>query len=296
MKKISLIFLVIFIFPSCIYAQSLTKQELLEFYPNNIGNCWSYRWLYYDPINDFYEAGTDKIFISKDTLINNIKYWSVEVNYGSYNYEHYFERIDTATGDVLRIDDLHSGETNLVDNVYAGIGDTTSISNNRFLLYCDNIVVLSIRDTIINNFQTTIREVLGLPTNTKLYFARNIGMLGSGKNYWIDSASINGIVFSNITDVKENYKSITNEFMLYQNYPNPFNPSTTIKYQIPQSGLVTIKVYNLLGKEVKTLVNQYQNTGSHEVKFNAGNLPSGIYFYRLETSRYSKTKKLLLVK
>ena len=171
-----------------------------------------------------------------------------------------------------------------------------NISNNRFLLYCDNIVVLSIRDTIINNFQTTIREVLGLPTNTKLYFARNIGMLGSGKNYWIDSASVNGIVFSNITDVKENYKSITNEFMLYQNYPNPFNPSTTIKYQIPQSGLVTIKVYNLLGKEVKTLVNQYQNTESHEVKFNAGNLPSGIYFYRLETSRYSKTKKLLLVK
>ena len=90
--------LAIFIFSSSVIAQSLTKQDLLEFYPNNIGNSWSYRWLYYHVIEDFYEAGTDKIFISADTLINNTKFWKVEYNFGTYNYENYFERIDTEPG------------------------------------------------------------------------------------------------------------------------------------------------------------------------------------------------------
>ena len=119
MKKIFSLFSAIFIFSSSVIAQSLTKQDLLEFYPNNIGNSWSYRWLYYHVIEDFYEAGTDKIFISTDTLINNTKFWKVEYNFGTYNYENYFERIDTATGDVIRMDDLSSIETNLVDNIYA---------------------------------------------------------------------------------------------------------------------------------------------------------------------------------
>ncbi len=296
MKKIFFPFLVVFIFSGSVNAQSLTKQEMLEFYPNNIGNSWSYGWLYYDIINDYYEAGTDKIYISKDTLINNSKYWAVEFNYGSYNYEHYFERIDTSTGDVLRIDDLSSGETYLVDNIYAGIGDTISISNNRYLLYCDKIVVLSIRDTVINNFQTTIREVVGLPSNSKLYFARNIGMLGSGKNYWVDTAIVNGNVFSNITDVKENYKHIINEFVLYQNYPNPFNPTTTINYALLKPGFVAIKLYDVMGREIKTLLSEEKSRGSYSLQFDASNLSSGIYFYKMIANGFIQTKKMILLK
>ena len=176
------------------------------------------------------------------------------------------------------------------------IGDTISISNNRYLLYCDKIVVLSFRDTIINNLQTTIREVVGLPSNTKLYFARNIGMLGSGKDYWIDTAIVNGIVFSNITDVKDNYTSILQDFILYQNYPNPFNPITNISYTLRKSGFVTLKIFDVLGKEIRTLVSEEKSRGKYTLQFNASNLSSGIYFYQLIANGFIQTKKMILLK
>ena len=85
-------------------------------------------------------------------------------------------------------------------------------------------------------------------------------------------------------------------FQLKQNYPNPFNPSTVISYELPFNSPVTLKVYDVLGREIKTLVSYRQNAGSHSVTFNAGNLPSGIYFYRLQAETYSETKKLILLK
>jgi len=86
------------------------------------------------------------------------------------------------------------------------------------------------------------------------------------------------------------------EFGLSQNYPNPFNPSTTISYQLPAVSHVALKVYDALGREVATLVNEVKWAGSYEVKFDASNLPSGVYFYRLTAGNFVATKKLLLVK
>jgi hypothetical protein len=85
-------------------------------------------------------------------------------------------------------------------------------------------------------------------------------------------------------------------YALAQNYPNPFNPSTTIRYSIPKSGLVTLRVYDMLGREVATLVDQEQNAGVYSVKFNASGLSSGIYLYKLESGSFTKTHKLMLVK
>jgi hypothetical protein len=94
------------------------------------------------------------------------------------------------------------------------------------------------------------------------------------------------------------------EFSLGQNYPNPFNPSTTIKYSIPtviasgttQSQLVTLKVYDVLGNEVVTLVNEEKLAGTYEVEFSAQNLPSGIYFYKLQSGNFVEMKKMVLLK
>jgi hypothetical protein len=86
------------------------------------------------------------------------------------------------------------------------------------------------------------------------------------------------------------------EYSLEQNYPNPFNPTTTIKYQVPEAGNVTLKIYDTLGREVKTLVNETQSSGVYSVEFNASQLASGIYIYKLQSGDFVSVKKLMLMK
>ncbi len=98
-----------------------------------------------------------------------------------------------------------------------------------------------------------------------------------------------------VTTIDKELNSI-GDFSLSNNYPNPFNPSTTIKYQLPEPGLVTIKVYDVLGNEIATLVNEEKPAGNFEIEFDGTGLPSGIYFYRLQTESYAETKKMVLLK
>jgi len=98
------------------------------------------------------------------------------------------------------------------------------------------------------------------------------------------------------TDVEEEPQQIVNEFELSQNFPNPFNPSTMISYSIPQSSFVTLKVYDIIGNEVATLVNNQQPAGKYFVDFNTANLPSGVYLYRLQAGDFVQTRKMTLVK
>ncbi|MFA7288375.1 MAG: T9SS type A sorting domain-containing protein, partial [Melioribacteraceae bacterium] len=93
-------------------------------------------------------------------------------------------------------------------------------------------------------------------------------------------------------------ESLPTEFNLLQNYPNPFNPETIITYQLPMASRVTLKLYDILGREVITLVNDTQTAGTHRVKFNAvtERLASGVYFYRIIAGSYVSTKKMVLLK
>ena len=99
-----------------------------------------------------------------------------------------------------------------------------------------------------------------------------------------------------ITGVTPVSTQIPNEYKLSQNYPNPFNPVTKINFALPKSGLVTMMVYDILGREVARLVNETKQAGSYSVDFNASNLTSGVYFYRLEVNGYVDTKKMTLIK
>jgi hypothetical protein len=119
----------------------------------------------------------------------------------------------------------------------------------------------------------------------------DLGAYGGPTPFLVDTAS-------GLTDVKnrfEQYK-VVNTIQLHQNYPNPFNPSTTINYALPKPEHVTITVYNTLGQEIETLVDKYMPIGHHQVEFNGQNLPSGVYFYRLEAGDLIQTRKMLLVK
>ncbi|HLX12976.1 MAG TPA: T9SS type A sorting domain-containing protein, partial [Bacteroidota bacterium] len=85
-------------------------------------------------------------------------------------------------------------------------------------------------------------------------------------------------------------------YALHQNYPNPFNPTTKLQYSIQKGSVVTLKVYNVIGQELVTLVNEKQNAGVHEVTFDASQLSSGIYFYRITADNFVSTKKMTLIK
>ncbi len=122
--------------------------------------------------------------------------------------------------------------------------------------------------------------------NNELKFVR---LLSTG--YRIEMAS----VLFNVSDVNGGDNSPA-EFILKQNYPNPFNPSTTITYSIPESGLVTLLVYDMLGNEVAQLVNENKGVGEYNVSFSASNLSNGIYVYQLKVNNYNSTKKMVLLK
>jgi hypothetical protein len=101
----------------------------------------------------------------------------------------------------------------------------------------------------------------------------------------------------------ENYAQVNTTFYLHQNYPNPFNPTTIIKYSVPfvethrdASLLITLKIYDILGRELAILVNEEKPAATYEITWNAENLPSGVYFYQLKAGSYTAIKKLLLLK
>ena len=99
-----------------------------------------------------------------------------------------------------------------------------------------------------------------------------------------------------IVSVEQVSSEIPTEFSLNQNYPNPFNPSTTITYSIPKESIVTLKIFNAIGEEVATLVNEFKQVGNYEASFNSSSLPSGIYLYRMQAGDFVQTKNMILLK
>ncbi len=114
-----------------------------------------------------------------------------------------------------------------------------------------------------------------------------------GHKFWFDDIKI--VDTSSVSRVEEN-SLLATEFELLQNYPNPFNPATKIEYNLPEAGFVTLKVFDILGQDVATLLNEYKTAGNYKVKFNAVNLPGGIYFYSLQSGNHQTVKKMVLLK
>jgi hypothetical protein len=102
-----------------------------------------------------------------------------------------------------------------------------------------------------------------------------------------------GGVVTNITPLSSEFPNV---YMLYQNYPNPFNPTTNIRFEIQRSSLVKLIVYDILGKEVTTLVNENLNAGSYQINWDGTGFPSGVYFYKLITDEYINVKKMVFIK
>ncbi len=174
------------------------------------------------------------------------------------------------------------------------------------------IYVLSISGVPIDSFYVDQNEGSGvwktigrsfLPSNVPI----EMRVMDSGENTPGAVLRADAVKFSLVKEITEakNLAELPKEFLLHQNYPNPFNPSTTIKYQIPKAGLVRLKVYDILGREIATLVDEFQSAGEHTVLFSSDNkqqtesrnqLSSGIYFYRISTGTFVAVKKMILLK
>lgn len=165
----------------------------------------------------------------------------------------------------------------------------------------DLIVANSLEDDIIrfsenlfselpNGFSTVIFD---LQTNQIVDENRQITIIKNKSYKFKYIAGTSEFIEKSIEEIKANVPA---EFRLYNNFPNPFNPTTTIKFSIPYNSNVSLKIYDLLGREVESLLSDYKNAGTYEITFNASNLASGIYFYRITTDKNSDTKKLMLLK
>ena len=150
--------------------------------------------------------------------------------------------------------------------------------------------------SVKNNNWKKIGFVEGNGTSTEphTYFFSDKNLSSGTYNYRLKQIDNNGTY--KYINLDESFTVQPVEFNLSQNYPNPFNPATMIKYSLPEAGHVSLKVYNVIGKEVETLVNDEKPAGTYEVNFDAAQLPSGIYFYQLKTGNFVETKKMVYQK
>ena len=137
-------------------------------------------------------------------------------------------------------------------------------------------------------------EGSGTSTEKHIYSFKDNSKLKGTYSYRLKQVDYDGsFEYSNTIEVSV---ISVNDYALFQNYPNPFNPATTISYQLPRSGLVNIKVFDVLGTEILQLVNEIKPAGVHEVNFDSGDLTSGIYLYRINVDGYEQTKKMIVLK
>jgi Secretion system C-terminal sorting domain len=168
----------------------------------------------------------------------------------------------------------------------------------------DNKVIGTVDDSILssqdihsgrtNSYQLGTDGISGKTVYVKIAVTTNLDSIKTVlvENYSLDNPSAGKSTQSlSMTPI-----NVIKSFTLYQNYPNPFNPTTVISYTIPRDGMATLKVYDVLGREVETLVNQNQKVGRYEVTFDGSRLASGVYFYRLVAGNHVITKKMLMLK
>ncbi|MDT3695736.1 MAG: T9SS type A sorting domain-containing protein [Ignavibacterium sp.] len=289
--------------------------EALDFYPLQIGNKWFYERINYSL--DWITGNTiidtsyfQRSVIGLENKPNGKKYYKID-DYDFYNKVQLvnFERIDSLTGLVFRYDSTLDS-TNfecIIDDLMAEKGN--QINTSRLYSFYNPIGMIFENEDYFNDW-SSYRKRNGFSTGSLGgdYYSLTQGIgLDSVFVSLIDAFDahidikgcvIDGIVYGDttLTDIIVCFDSSPTSYNLNQNYPNPFNPATKITWQSPLAGHQTLKVYDVLGNEVATLIDEFRNAGIYEVGFDASKLSSGVYFYQLKAGDYLNTKKMLLIR
>jgi hypothetical protein len=279
MKKIFYIILWLFITVG-LYSQS--------YYPTKKSNVWNYNT----------SKSIKKITVLADTLFPNGKYYAVlsepDILYAQY--------VRTDSQFVYYFDPYQSKEIPFF-KLTGNVGDVTEVKFRNY----GNVTITKMDSALVFNEKVhLISYFIGGMATIKVTLSDKYGMI-SAEIYadppapWPEitfnliGCKISGKMYGELVSTKQ-IDDIPNRTELLQNYPNPFNPITKISFQLPRESKVLLKVYDLLGKEIAILVDEFKSAGSHEVVFDGTKLSSGVYYYSLITNKSVISKKLTLLK
>ncbi len=221
------------------------------------------------------------ILVAQVTLFAQLKY-HVSTDSSVYHY-----------GDSIHVTITASNIRSVPDTLWLSDCDVEYIIDN-FNLSGHRPCSLAITDYVVMPHDSITWNYLPpYPVNSSTLTIGRHAVVGEFYGYGLSDTL--WVTVDQFTAVKEEENG-PQDYALEDNYPDPFNPLTTIEYRLPVSSFVTLKIYDVLGREIATLVNERHNAGTYSVVFNAASLPSGVYFDQLEAGTFSKTKKILLLK
>jgi hypothetical protein len=290
----------IFIILSFPFTGYSSDTSSVKYMPLSVGNIWVYDY--------FTQSGFQYSTITRvtaDTIINNRRYYKMSGSFFDGMY-----RTDTITGSLMKY-----GGPNSCNYYYQeSLRDSLAIISG---MYSCNILAAGSRlsnVTVLNSQTSAVSIQYGVGTSySNFRYGKYIGLYTYSeylfntpvRTYNLRGARINNIVYgdtSGLTGIFPVSSYLAENFTLSQNYPNPFNPQTKIKFELPSltpsksSIPVKLAVYDMLGREVTTLINSELKPGTYEADWDGSDYSSGIYFYKLEAGDFTETKKMLMVK
>lgn len=302
------------LFPAELYSQD---TNTVKYFPLNIGNTWVYNGYYVN----FQCQSTylQKLNIDSMRVFNGHRYY--KLNYssriltgGNCAYNQFitgYYRVDSISGNIYKYGENSACPVNpfdfLIDSLRSRTLDTTSICSGP------QQTKKVARDTIMQDLFSVNRQSKYFEGGNFFeysFFTRYVKDIGITEmkqgGMSISSVSslkgciINGTLYGDTNYYLVGIQSLAAEtpvtYSLLQNYPNPFNPATVISFDIPKSSLVSLIVYDAMGREVKTLLNELLDAGTYSFDWDASTYPSGVYFYKLRANEFISTKKMVLIK
>ncbi len=195
--------------------------------------------------------------------------------------------LNVTSSPVLKLSYWFKHTIDTLDNAYIDISNDNGVTWKSAKFY----------NKTVNTWTRDVIDISSLANSSptlKIRFSMVSNGTVTADGIYIDNIKLAGYNVTPTSIINNN--EIPSDFSLSQNYPNPFNPVTVIHYSLNENRLTTLKIFNVLGREVATLVNGKQNAGSYSVNFNASNLSSGVYFYKLESGEFAETKRMILLK
>jgi hypothetical protein len=287
--------------------KSIPIVDELTFYPLKVG----YKWVYDFTSTDWNMNGYIDIYfrevLSEKMKQNGKKYFEILEKFVYLGItDTVYERIDTTEGKVYRYEPDCPNSEQFIEELVLEVNDSTFASRFESCIEHPPTELVSQQGYNLWGIYGMNRNYLSsslLTSDYNLY--SEIGLVYiklSDDNYFrtfiLKGMVKDGIVYGDttLTDVGDENNSIPTVYRLEQNYPNPFNPITKIRWQSPSAGYQTLKVYDVLGNEVITLVDEYKSAGTYEIDFDGSKHSSGVYFYQLKADDFISTKKMILIK